>query len=92
MRLLGKEMPRYSRRPRGFGDARTMGQQPPRAAATEEWNQPEPRRQSVWSQKAELESDPDPFLGGAQKIITESQTMDIELFILLEFGFAMICL
>lgn len=28
-------------------------------------------------------------LGGAQKMVSESQTLDIELFILLEFGFAL---
>lgn len=76
-----------SRRPQQFGDASAMGQ-PLRAAAAVEWSLPELRRQLCVLQRAE----PEKPLGGAQKITSGSQMLDTELFILLEFGFALFTL
>ena len=40
-------------------------------------------------QRAGLEKQLFKPLGGAQKIVSKSRTLDVELFILLEFGFAL---
>jgi hypothetical protein len=68
-RLLVK--PSYSGRQQRFGDASTM-RSLPRTAAAVEYRQLEPRRQGVCYKGQGWRSD----LGGAQKIVSGSQTLN----------------
>ena len=50
-----------------------------------EWSQPEPRRRAVCAEEGRAREVPQ--VGGVQKIMSESQNLDIELLILLKFDF-----
>lgn len=82
--LLVKAQHSCHRRCQNFGDASTMGW-PQNPAAAMKRNQLKPKTPCVL-QRAKLETLPKLF-GRAQKIVSRSQILDIELFMLLECGF-----